>query len=260
MSAKKTADAALAVSEEALNRVYSIERGSPVLLLTVILVLGYLFYLNYFIVEDPKQSSYILKLYHNNHVRMAVISLIVLGMSGVFGFGFSRLSAIIGFSYMSSYLIIRNIYDSKENMEDMNEMSDSKLSDLQKKLSDMAGKMYKSRESLVQNKTDMAQKHSEDRETRRKSRDSEEKVVVQPDIITKESMEPMSNFPLSRPEPRCTPCQKGSRSAFNPRPFEPDSPLMGIGNDNLPPMGVDFLSAPPGVYSQSQIAYEMGMS
>ena len=69
------------------------------------------------------------------------------------------------------------------------------------------------------------------------------------------------NFPLSHDQPRCLPCSNGSASqSFNPEPYKPNSNLQGIGNDTLPPIGVDFLSDPAGVYSQSQIGYQFGMT
>jgi len=248
MSAKKTAEAALAVSEEALQRVYAMQRGNPVLLLAVVVVLGYLFYINYYVVKDPNKSAYVLSMYHNANLRMGIISILVLGMSGVFGQGFTHLSAILGFAYVTSYVTVKNL---SEGMEDTpKDLGDVKLSHLHKKLSQVAEQMYKN--------SDMAKQHVDKRE---KEKAMASAAPVQPDEMpVKESMGNMSNYPLSHPDPRCTPCPNGSRMPFNPRPHEPDSPLMGIGNDRLPPMGVDFLSAPPGVYSQSQIAYEMGMS
>ncbi len=64
-------------------------------------------------------------------------------------------------------------------------------------------------------------------------------------------------YPISHDDPLCVPCK--GKGMFNPRPYKPDSNIQGIGNDKLPPTGVDFLSDPPGVYSQSQISYQLGM-
>jgi hypothetical protein len=229
MSAKKTADAALAVAEEALNRVYALQRGNPALLLAVVVILGYLFYINHYVLDNPQKSQYILNMYHNRHARAAIITVIVLGMSGVFGPGFTHLSTILGFAFVASYVTIRHL---KEGMEDapkgkldVGSMNSKQMNDLTAKLNHITNQLNS-----------------------RKAGKEKEKV------------EKMTNFPSSRSGSRCTPCPGGSRQPFNPRPYEPKSRLMGIGNDRLPPMGVDFLSAPSGVFTQSQIGYQFGFT
>lgn len=226
MSAKKTADAALAVAEEALNKVYSLQSSSPILLVVVIFVLGYLYYINYVVVKDSQKSYAVLDMYHNANLRMGVATLIVLGMSGVFGHKFVHFSTILAFAYVFSYTTVKNL---RENMENQDAKQPS-LVTLQKKLSDVTSELKKKKDR--NNGNDQPQPMPDDMSA---------------------GIEGMENYP------KCTPCNRGNRE-FNPQPYEPDARLMGIGNDKLPPMGNDFLSAPPGVYSQSQIAYEMGMS
>lgn len=234
MSAKKTADAALAVAEEALYKVNTFHRSNPFLMLTIIFLLGYLLYINYYVVHNPERSKYIIDMYHNTNVRVALIAMIVLGMSGVFGSSLSHLSTIVAFAYVTTYVVLR---DFREGMEDGPSIdpNSQEMNKLATKLAKVANQLYdgKAKLAIIPNDTD----------------DTKE-----------ETKEEMDNFPKGRDGPRCTPCAGGSRKAFNPKPYTPDSPLMGIGNDKLPPMGVDFLSAPSGVYTQSQIGYQFGFS
>lgn len=234
MSAKKTADAALAVAEEALNKVYVMQRGNPALLFAVVIVLGYIFFVNYYVVGKPDKSQYILEMYHNKNIRVGVVALIILGMSGVFGIGFSHLATILAFAYVTSYVTLRDIKEGMENnnFKDKSNFSMELSSDQMKRLTD---KLMNATSKLYTNKSKMNEDDEQD-------------------------VENMTDFPESRSGQRCTPCAKGSRKSFNPRPYVPDSPLMGIGNDKLPPMGVDFLSAPSGVFTQSQIGYQLGFS
>jgi DNA-binding transcriptional MerR regulator len=238
MSAKKSADAALVIAEEALRNVHSLQKGNPLLLLAIIFVLGYIFYVNYYLVKDSSKSNFILQMYHNTNVRIAIISLIVLGMSGIFGFGISRLSTILAFTYVTTYVTLKDL---KESMEDGDGNVKKKNNEKEnKKIENQLEEQSKEIKKLQEKLDKMKKLHQNDDE--------------------KEDLENMENYPLGRDGAYCKPCSNGTQTAFNPRPYETNSPLQGIGNDNLPPMGVDFLSAPPGVYSQSQIAYQFGMS
>jgi hypothetical protein len=243
MSAKKTAEAALAVSEEALRHVYSIQRSKPSLLVVVVFVLGYLYYINYFVAVDTTKVNFIIEFYKNTNLRMAIISIIILGMSGVFGIGFTHFSTIIGFAYVTSYITLKNLDESMENMENMENSN--------------VGNKKENVNMKMDNNMDL---HKKILEISKKISERSLASKMNPQDIQEEKMSDYSENPLSRSKQSCTTCEDGARSIFNPTPHEPMSPLMGIGNDNLPPMGVDFLSAPPGIFSQSQIAYDMRMA
>ena len=69
-------------------------------------------------------------------------------------------------------------------------------------------------------------------------------------ILPPAKKEGYASLPISVAEPTCGKVPKAVR---------PETKLLGL-SDELPPTGVDMLSSPPGVYTDSGIAYEMNMS
>lgn len=226
MSAKKTADAAIIIAEEALTRVQSAHRASPISVLIVLLGIAYIAAVNYTNVPLPAL---------NKHAKIGIMSILLVGMVGMFGRTLERIFMVACVVFVASLLMSRHI-NHVEGMEDSPKKVDDpekKLKELHARLSELTAKM-----SQVKKKTD-----------------------VNPDEPMVEKMENMGNMPIGYDGAgSCTPCQGGIRDSFGPKPFTPSSDVMGEGNDSLPPMGVDFLSAPPGVYAQSQIGYGFGMA
>lgn len=69
-------------------------------------------------------------------------------------------------------------------------------------------------------------------------------------MMSSTKKEGYASLPISVAEPTCGKVPKAVR---------PDTKLLGL-SDELPPTGVDMLSSPPGVYTDSGIAYEMNMA
>jgi len=223
MSAKKTADAAIIIAEEALTRVQAAHRASPISVLIVLLGIAYIAAVNYTNIPLPAL---------NKHAKIAILAILMVGMVGMFGRTLERIFMVACVVFVASLLMSRHS-NQVEGMEDAPKKVDDpekKLKELQARLSELTAKI-----SQVKKKTD-----------------------VNPD---EPMVETMSNMPIGYDGAgSCTPCQGGIRDSFGPKPFTPSSDVMGEGNDSLPPMGVDFLSAPPGVYAQSQIGYGFGMA
>lgn len=205
--AKRTSEAALSVAQEALSQVQALERGSPVVFLVLVLLLGYIYFVNFYLVaKDPNDVKMMMDIYGNKTIRSIVTTLILVGMSGMLGHSMQVIAVMTAFVFVATYITVKHL-------------------------------LVKHKEGYAEYMQGMPQ-------------------------MQQGQQGPPGIYPLGYPEPRCLPCTNGSSNqAFNPKPYRPDDSVLGIGDpDQLPPTGVDFLSDPPGVYTQSGIAYEFGMA
>lgn len=206
--AKRTSEAALSVAQEALSQVQALESGSPVVFFVLVILLGYVYFVNFYLVQkSPGDMKVIMDIYGNKMIRSVVVSLILLGMSGMFGHAMKTISVMLAFVFVATYITLKHLLpDHKEGFTEY-----------------MAG---------------------------------------MPGTLPGPPQGPPGQYPLGYPDPKCLPCSNGSANQmFNPQPYRPDDSVLGIGDpDQLPPAGVDFLSDPPGVYTQSGIAYEFGLA
>jgi hypothetical protein len=193
MSAKRTANAAMVVAEDALRRVRALESGEGLLTVTLALVLGlgYVYYINYMVGQGRAQE--VMNMTSHPYLRIGIATVVMLGLSGMFGRALQVAATVVGFSFLAGHLFLHHA------------------------------------------------------------------ALARP-MIGAAPKEGFSPYPIGISQPRCLPCTNG-KNMFNPRPYRPDSPALGIGDpDRLPPSGVDFLSDPPGVYTQSGLAYEFNMA
>lgn len=109
MSSKRTAHAAMVVAEDALRRVRNLESGEGLLTVTLMIVisLGYLYFVQY-TMENNDSSNMInsLDIYRHPYLSVITVTLIVLGLSGMFGRSLQIVSSIAGFSFAVGHIFL----------------------------------------------------------------------------------------------------------------------------------------------------------